>query len=596
MYVKNIDYREIHIISSHNLAVREEETIVRVAGAAGDGVQSAGMIISKVFVRNGLNVMTYNYYQDVIRGGQSWYQIRGSHNPVRSQGDGLDILIALNRDGVERHTNPEINEGGASPLEGIAIFDQGITDYSPRSARYCPMPLAEIAAKHSKVALVKNTVAIGAAMASLGIDFSIVADVIRDTFGTKGNVAEQNVSAAKEGYETYKAKYPPLNKRLKTGGKGKLLLSGGEAVGLGAVSGGLKMYIAYPMTPASSCLHFLAAHAKQYDLFVKIPEDEISAINMAIGANYAGVRAMTGSSGGGFSLMVEALGMAGMLEIPIVVYESQRPGPSTGIPTKTEQGDLNLVLGASQGDFPRIILAPGDAAQSFYLTREALNIADTYQAPVIVMSDLYLSEHEESVDGLDLSFTPDYGKRSGDGEANYRRYLITDDGISPRAVPGQEGLMHNEDSDEHDEYGNVVSDAETDPRKRVAIMEKRMRKLEAYRSTIPATDTYRFDDADVAVVQWGSTRGVVEEAIDLLRERGIRAGAVEVTHVFPLNGDIEKLLKGKKVIVVEGNYTGQFNRLLKSEFPVDTVLVNKFNGEAFYPGELAGMIQGAIRN
>ncbi len=574
--------------------MKDDEIVIRVAGAAGDGVQSAGLIISKTFSRSGLNVMTYNYYQDIVRGGQSWYQIRASHNPVKSQGDGLDVLVALNRDGLERHTNPDINEGGASPLEGVAIFDESISDHSSRKVTYSPIPLGEIAAKHSKVTLVKNTVAMGGAMAALGIEFETLAEVIRNTFGSKGTVAEQNVAAAREGYEYYLSKYKPIRKNIRFDGKKKMLLNGGEAVGLGAVSGGVKMYIAYPMTPASSCLHFLAAHAKQYGVFVKIPEDEISAINMTIGANYAGVRAMTGSSGGGFSLMVEALGMAGMLEVPIVVYESQRSGPSTGLPTKTEQGDLNLVLGASQGDFPRIILAPSNVEECFYMTRDALNLAELYQTPVIVMSDLYLSEHDETVDHLDTDFKIDHGKRAADGEINYRRYLITDDGISPRAVPGQAGLMHNEDSDEHDEFGNVVSDAETDPMKRIAMMEKRMRKIETYRSGMPKTRTYKLDDAEIAVIQWGSTRGVVEEAVDALRDKGIKVGAVEVTHVFPMNPDIGKLVEGKQVIVVEQNYTGQFDRLLKSEFQMETTLVNKFNGEAFYPGELATQIQKVI--
>ncbi|EQD28926.1 pyruvate flavodoxin/ferredoxin oxidoreductase domain-containing protein, partial [mine drainage metagenome] len=376
-----------------------------------------------------------------------------------------------------------------------------------------------------KVSLVKNTVAIGAAMASIGMPFDVVGDVIRDTFGGKGDVAEQNVSAAREGYEYFNQHFKKLDKKPKFNSNKKYLLGGGEAIGLGAVNGGLKMYIGYPMTPASSALHYISSHAKDFNLFVKVPEDEISAINMAIGANYAGLRAMTGSSGGGFSLMVEALGMAGMLEIPLVVYEAQRSGPSTGLPTKTEQGDLNLVLGASQGDFPRIVLAPRNVYDTFLLTREAMNLAEKYQTPVIVMSDLYLAEHLETVDKFDFNFKIDHGLRAQDNAKNFKRYEYTANGISPRAVPGQAGLMHNEDSDEHSETGDVVSDAETDPKLRIAIMEKRMRKLDTYVKEIPPTDTYMLGDADYAIVQWGSTQGVVEEAVDILRSRGIKAGA-----------------------------------------------------------------------
>ena len=578
--------------------MKTDEVVIRVGGAAGDGVQSAGLIIAKTFTRIGLHVNTYNYYQSIIRGGQSWYQIRASDRKVKSQGDGLDVLIALNKDALERHTNPSINEGGASPLtkDGVAIFDKGLTNFQKYDLDYVEMPLNEIASKHSKNALMKNTVAIGAAMASIGIDFETLAGVIRDQFGNKGEIAEQNVNAAKEGYEYYKANFKKLPIKLKTSNKKYYLMSGGETLGLGAVNAGLKMYVGYPMTPASSALHYLASHQKDFGIFVKIPEDEISAINMAIGANYAGVRAMTGSSGGGFSLMVEALGMAGMMEVPLVVYESQRAGPSTGLPTKTEQGDLNLVLGASQGDFQRIVLAPRNVEDVFYLTREAFNLAEKYQTPVIVMSDLYVAEHYETVENLDLDFKIDRGKIAEPGMKEYKRYEYTKDGISYRAFPGTAGLTHNEDSDEHNEYGDVVSDAVTDPTLRVESMKKRMKKLDAYIKSMPPTPTYRYEDAEFAVVQWGGTQGSVEEAVDILRERGHKVGAVEINRPYPLNPDIDKLLSGKKkIVVVENNYSGQMNKLLRSEFLVKTELVTKYDGESFYPGALADEIEAVLK-
>lgn len=578
--------------------MKTDEVVIRVGGAAGDGVQSAGLIIAKTFTRMGLHVNTYNYYQSIIRGGQSWYQIRASDRKVRSQGDGLDVLIALNKDALERHTNPSINEGGASPLtkEGVAIFDKGLTNFQKYDLDYVEMPLNEIASKHSKNALMKNTVAIGATMASIGIDFETLAGVIRDQFGNKGEVAEQNVNAAREGYEFYKANFKKLPIKLKTSNKKYYLMSGGETLGLGAVNAGLKMYVGYPMTPASSALHYLAAHQKDFGIFVKIPEDEISAINMAIGANYAGVRAMTGSSGGGFSLMVEALGMAGMMEVPLVVYESQRAGPSTGLPTKTEQGDLNLVLGASQGDFQRIVLAPRNVEDVFYLTREAFNLAEKYQTPVIVMSDLYVAEHYETVENLDLEFKIDRGKIAEPGMKDYKRYEYTKDGISYRAFPGTAGLTHNEDSDEHNEYGDVVSDAVTDPTLRVESMKKRMKKLDSYIKSMPPTPTYRYDDAEYAVVQWGGTQGSVEDAVDILRERGHKVGVVEINRPYPLNPDIGKLLSGKKkIVVVENNYTGQMNKLLRSEFLVKTELITKYDGESFYPGALADEIEAVLK-
>ena len=572
------------------------EVIVRVAGAAGDGVQSAGLIIAKAFSRSGLYVNTYNYYQSLIRGGQSWYQIRAAHEKVRSQGDGLDVLIALNKDGLERHTNPMINEGGASPLEGVAIFDKGITGYTKGKATYCEMPLGDIAAKYGKNALMKNTVAIGAMAAAVGLDFNILSGVIADQFGKKGDVADQNVRAAKEGYDYYTSNFKKLDKNIQYGDAKRYMMAGGEAVGLGAVSGGLKMYVGYPMTPASSVLHYLASHAEQFGIFVKVSEDEISAINMAIGANYAGVRAMTGSSGGGFALMTEALGMSGMVEVPLVVYEAQRSGPSTGLPTKTEQGDLMQVIGASQGDYPKVVFAPRNVEEAFYMTREALNLAEKLQMPVIVMSDLYLAEHYESVENLDLNFKIDRGQFAKDNDPDYKRYEYTASGISQRALPGQPGLMHNEDSDEHNEYGAVVSDADTDPTLRRLSMEKRMKKIKVYLQAMPPTDTYRYSDAEYAIVQWGSTQGVVEEAVDILRGKGIKAGAVEINRVYPLNPDMGKLLSGKKkIIVVENNYSGQINRFLRSEFLVKTELVTKYDGESFYPGALAEELEAVIR-
>ncbi len=572
-----------------------EEIIVRIGGAAGDGVQSAGLTMAKTFSRSGLYISTYNYYQSLIRGGESWYQIRASDEKVRNQGSGLDVLVALNADSLERHTNRNINEGGASPLNGIAIFDGNtIKNFKKyEGVKYCSIPLREIAMKYDANPLLKNTVALGAVVAALGLDFDVFSGVIQMVFRKKKNVVDANISAAKEGYEFYLQnfnvyrKMPKIDRKLYT-------IGGGDAAALGAINAGMQMYFAYPMTPASSFLQFIATHGKKYDVFLKLTEDEISAINAAIGANYAGVRAATGSSGGGFALMTEGVGLAAMTEVPLVIYEAQRPGPSTGLPTKTEQGDLNQILGAGQGDMPRIVLAPGTITEAFNLTKDAFNLAEKYQLPVFVVSDLYLAEHDETVD-FDLSYKMDRGLIAKDNEANYKRYEFTENGISKRAFPGQPGLMHNEDSDEHDEMGAVVSDAVTDPLIRKLSMEKRMKKLNEYIKEIPATKTYKMDDAEYVIIQWGSTRGAVEEAIDLMRKNGTKAGAVEITHIFPMNHDIEALIKGKKkIIVVENNYSGQLNGLIRKEFLVDTEFIGKYDGEAFFPANLQLELENKI--
>ncbi len=574
----------------------QNEVIVRVGGAAGDGVQSAGLIIGKIFSRSGLYVSTYNYYQSIIRGGYSWYQIRASVKKVKNQGDGLDILIALNKDTLERHTNPELTEGGAAPLDGVAIYDKTVTNFKKYDGvKYCEVPLGDIAQKYSKNTLLKNTVAIGAVVGYLQVDFEILADAIRDQFGGKGEIAELNVKAAKEGHDYFVEKYGKSNKELKTTKKKLYLIAGGDAAGLGAVRSGLKAYFGYPMTPATSIIHYLAAHQKAFGVFVKISEDEISAINMAIAANYAGVRAMTGSSGGGFALMTEAVGMSSMMEIPLVVYEAQRAGPSTGLPTKTEQGDLIQVIGASQGDFPKVVLAPRNIEEAYYMAGEALDTAEKYQIPVFFMTDLYLAEHYETVENLDLKTKMNRGKFATGQEKDYKRYEFTSDGISLRAIPGTPNLMHNEDSDEHDEKGDVVSDAVTDPVIRQKIMRKRMAKVDTMMKDLKPTPTYLLDDAEYAVIQWGSTQGAVEEAIDILRNEGIKIGAIEVNRPFPVNPDIKKLSDGrKKVIFVENNYTGQLRRLIRSELTLESELITKYDGESFYPAALAKEIKEKI--
>lgn len=576
----------------------QNEVVVRVGGAAGDGVQSAGLILARVFSRSGLYVSTYNYYQSIIRGGYSWYQIRASVKKVKNQGDGIDLLIALNKDTLERHTNPKITEGGAASMDdhGVVIYDKTLTNFTKYDhVKYCEMPLGEIAQKYSKNTLLKNTVAIGASFGYLQIDFEVLGEVIRDQFGNKGEIAELNVKAAKEGYDYFVEKFGTSAKELKTPKKKLYLIAGGEAAGLGAVRAGLKAYFGYPMTPASSIIHYLAAHQKKFGVFVKITEDEISAINMAAAANYAGVRAMTGSSGGGFALMTEVVGMSSMMEIPLVIYEAQRAGPSTGLPTKTEQGDLLQVLGASQGDFPKAILAPRNIEEAYYMAGEALDMAEKYQMPVFYLTDLYLAEHYETVENLDLKTKMDRGQFAKGDEKNYKRYEFTENGISLRALPGTPNLMHNEDSDEHDEKGDVVSDAVTDPVARERIMEKRMRKMDTFMKEIKPTPTYRLEDAEYAVIQWGSTQGAVEEAIDILRNKGMKIGAIEVNRPYPVNPDIKKLTSGKKkVIFVENNYTGQLRRLIKSEITLESDLITKYDGESFYPGALAEEIKKKI--
>jgi 2-oxoglutarate/2-oxoacid ferredoxin oxidoreductase subunit alpha len=351
------------------------------------------------------------------------------------------------------------------------------------------------------------------------------------------------------------------------------------------------------MSPATGVLHWMAAHARKAGIMVRQVEDEIGVINMAIGAAHAGVRSMCATSGGGFALMSEGLGMSAMIETPVVVIDCQRAGPSTGVPTKTEQGDLWQMLGAAFGDYPRVIAAPLDIGDCFKLIPEMFNIVDRFQCPGIVLCDLLLSEGRLSVDPKDLDFAPpiDRGEliTTGNGASSesatnggYKRYLITKSGISPRAIPGVPGYTHTAGTDEHDENGVLISDEFTNPTKRRAMMEKRMRKMGGIEATVPPPALLGPRNADVTLIGWGSTKGVIEEACELLNEQGISANQLQIRWLVPLHGQaILDILKGSRhTIIVENNYSGQFARYLRSETSfVPSGYIRKYDGEPFMP-------------
>jgi 2-oxoglutarate ferredoxin oxidoreductase subunit alpha len=369
-------------------------------------------------------------------------------------------------------------------------------------------------------------------------------------------------------------------------------MTGNQGIGLGALAANCRVYTAYPMTPASSILHFLAPNGPKNGCLVKQCEDEIAAMNMAVGAGQTGARAMTGTSGGGFSLMTEAVGLAGMLETPVVVVNVQRGGPSTGLPTKTEQGDLFQVLGASQGEYPRIILAPSTIEDAFYTTAEAFNLADKYQCPVLIVSDLLLSEHTETVDSLDLNVRVDRGEIITEWNGNgYKRYQDTPSGISPRALPGTRGTQYVSASDEHDERGVVISDVFTDPPTRKKMVEKRMRKVEGARKELAKLYPPKLEgspDADVTLVGWGSTANLLHALMRRLEEEGVRTNIFLIKVIAPfLSEEVTAVLSiCKRLVMIEANFTSQMSRLLRMETGIhiqDRIL--KYDGEPFTAGE-----------
>jgi 2-oxoglutarate ferredoxin oxidoreductase subunit alpha len=467
-----------------------------------------------------------------------------------------------------------------------------------------PLPLSQLVKGLGPVqAVMQNTVALGAVLFLLQLDFDTAAGLLADIFKHKGQqVVNQNVNIARTGYQYAKEQFVPLGYEWNFSHRRRPFLTGNEAISLGAVAAGCRFYSAYPMTPASSILHWMAGHAEKCGVVVKQCEDELAVINMAIGAGQAGVRAMCGTSGGGFALMTEAIGQAGMIEAPVVIVEVQRGGPSTGLPTKTEQADLNQVFGASQGDYPRIIIAPVDVTDCFHTTVQAFNLAEKYQLPVIIISDLLLSEHTETVEPEAL--TSEVPIERGEiiaqwPEENgpYKRYAFTKSGVSPRALPGTEGTTYVAGTDDHDEFGILISDMFTSPPMRRKIQEKRMRKLALALKELAPPQLEGPPDAQVTLIGWGSTRGVICEAIGKLAEEGIRANQLHFKYLLPFHAKAAMdILRGcRKTIGVEVNYTGQFARHLRAEtgFSVDDLIL-RYDGEPLEPHYIADEVKAIL--
>src|SRR5215471_12849568 len=458
------------------------EVSIGIGGAAGDGLDKTGDTLAKTCSRLGLYVCAYNSYQSIIRGGHIWLRVRVAEEKVYSHGDHLNLLIALNQDSIERHAR-EVNSGGA------ILYNSDKLKCDPvlvgDNVMPVPLPVNELAKPFGRVQpIMQNTVALGALLFLAGLEFETAEDVLADTFKHKGDaVIQQNAGIARAGYDYAREHFVPLGRQWRFSRVRRPFITGNEAFAIGAVAGGCKFYSAYPMTPASSILHWMANHAERCGIVVKQCEDELAVANMAIGAGFAGVRAMCGTSGGGFALMTEAIGMAGMIEAPVVIIEVQRGGPSTGIPTKTEQADLNQVYGASQGDFPRVIIAPTDTTDCYYTAIEAHNLAERYQLPVMIISDLLVSEHPETIEADFLRHDVPIERGElvtewPEGNGAFKRFANTPSGISPRALPGTANAEYVAATDEHDEYGITISDMFTSPPVRRKVMERRMKKME----------------------------------------------------------------------------------------------------------------------
>jgi len=568
--------------------------VISIGGAAGQGIATPGNILARMFARRGINMYAYNAYQSIIRGGHSFLTVRASERPVRTHGDVIDLLICLNQDTMDRHLEHLVS--GASVIYNSDTITPGDT---AEGVQLCPMAVKELAGKGSN-ALMQNTVAIAVASQLLGIEVEALEDMLEFQFSGKSEaLVTENVRVARLAYDHSAENFQPASQQMPRGDKPLAVWQGNEAFAMGAAGAGVKFYCAYPMSPSTGILHWMAANARELDIMVRQVEDEIGVICMTIGAAHAGCRSMCATSGGGFALMTEAVGAAAMMEVPIVIVDVQRAGPSTGVPTKTEQGDLWQALGASHGDFPKLVLAPTSPLDGFQTIPEVFNLSDKYQLPAIILSDLMISDETSTIDPdlLDMNPAIDRGElisEVGEEAGSYERYKFTDSGISPRALPGLAGYEHVAATDEHMPDGVLISDEYTHPHKRRAMMEKRQRKMEGLLTELPPPEIVGPADAEVTLIGWGSTVGVIGEAIEQLAAAGVVANQLQFKWLVPFHAkEATELLEScRRTIIIENNYTGLFHRYLRSEtgFTV-TGHIRKYDGEPFKPHHIMEAVQ-----
>jgi 2-oxoglutarate/2-oxoacid ferredoxin oxidoreductase subunit alpha len=554
---------------------------ILIGGQAGQGMDTVADFLEKFIKRKGYYVFSNKDYMSRVRGGHNFIQVRFGDKPIFSHHPDLDFILALNKDTINLHIE-RLKDNGK------ILVDEAIEYADPRVVR---LPLAAIA-KEVGLARAFGMVAAGTILKYFGLPFEGVEEIFPRKFNEE--VKKVNLEAVRRGYESIESNFMlPERKAENT-----LLINGNNAIALGAIAGGLSFYSAYPMTPATSIMTYLSKKQLEAGMVIEQVEDEIAAINMAIGASYAGARAMTGSSGGGFALMVEALGLAGITETPLVVVDSQRPGPATGLPTRTEQSDLSFMLTASHGEFPRMVMSVRNAEDAFYQTFRALNLADKYQTVVLMLTDQYLADSNATVpkynlDSLIIERHIAGGEALGEGE-EYKRYKVTENGISPRLIPGKvAGQIVLVDSDEHTEYAHITESGEV----RNAQMEKRMRKFELMKEEVIEPEFFGVEDPEVLLVGWGSTYGPLREAVELLNEEGLKAAALSFGDLYPLPQ--KQLTKyagiANQVINVEQNFTGQLGKLITQETAIKMdKSILKYDGRQLDAKEIHARVKSEV--
>ena len=565
-----------------------EGVSIVLCGQAGQGIQTVEHLLTRIFKLAGYNVFATKEYMSRIRGGVNSTQIRIGSGPVQASVSRIDILVPLNKGALQR-MEPRISE------QTLILADKDIigTEIEQSGHRFFDLPFTGTASEIGNK-IYSNVVATGTIAALFGVELRMASKYVEHFFSAKsGDVVQKNLAALKKGFElgTGLTKSSEIDFDI-TGDarvREQVLISGGESVALGAITGGCNFIASYPMSPSTSVLAFLAGHAREFGIVAEQAEDEIAAVNMGLGAWYAGARAMVTTSGGGFALMTEGVSLAGMLESPMVIHLAQRPGPATGLPTRTEQADLELALYAGHGEFPRIIFAPGTIDEAFYLTQRAFNLADKYQVPVLVLTDQYLMDSYYNTNAPDLSKVKNemHIIRT---KKNYQRYAFTKSGVSPRGVPGfGEGLVVV-DSDEHDTAGHITEDLDI----RIRMVDKRLQKGKSLEKDILPPEFTGPKNYRNLVVCWGSTYNVVAEAVRSLGRDDL--GLLHFKQVYPLPDEtIDYLRKAEKTIIVENNATSQFAKLIKLHTGIDIKdKILKYNGLSFYVEELTKKLEDIL--
>lgn len=566
---------------------------IKIGGEAGQGIQTVGDTLSHIFSRAGYYVFTNQDYESRIRGGHNFYQIRIADKPITASKSIIDIIVALDGESIIQH------ERELSP-NGQVLYDSSFIRQKFEKPHFLDVPLFELAISHGGSKIMANTVAVGAVIGMLGMNPKIMYELIKKIFKKKGDeVIKANLKAAEAGYSFAREKCLTCSFMVSGFESPKMLITGNEAIGAGAIASGLKFYSAYPMTPSTGIFNFVADNSKDFGIVVEQAEDEISAINMAIGASFAGVRAMTGTSGGGFALMVEGLSLAAMTETPIVIALAQRPGPATGLPTRTEQADLLFALQAGHGEFPKVIFAPGNPEQAFYLTNKAFDLAEKYQITAIILTDQYLADSQWSYDGFDLTKLKynDYRLRREHFKKlkEYKRHVFTDTGVSPLGVPGDGKHLVVTDSDEHDEEGHIIEDSET----RIKMVEKRLfKKMHLIKGEIEPPNLYGAKNPEILLLCWGSSYGIVKEVAKELTDK-FKIAMLHFSEIYPLPDNLTWLnyIENAKIIInIEQNATSQFAKLLRMETGINIKHhINRFDGRPFTVDELKEKVYAHLR-